>query len=377
MKQKIALLYLKTGGGHLSGAKAISRVLSESYSDTSVPVLHDGFTGRMRHHRFFFEFGYQFSTNYFESFYVLFYYLTRNTFLVRLLKPVMSSQISTNLARFIRREGITKVVVLHSLLVTMARDAIDSVDPSIPLITVVMDPFSAHYGWFYEKRTELIVFSRKLLREATDRYSFPADKIHLFPFMLSPRFSKPFTEEEKQAARKRLGFSPDTKIILIAGGGEGLKGAGNLVKAFLKQDLGVHIAVVCGKNRLLKKSLDSLSSRLPPGRLSVYGFVDFMSDLMNVSDCIVTKGGPSTVMEVLAVRKPVILSTFIRPQERGNMLFIVENKVGWYYSDPEKVVAQARNVLENSGLNSSVLEKIDALQIRNGIDDIVRFIHDY
>ena len=148
-----------------------------------------------------------------------------------------------------------------------------------------------------------------------------------------PQLLKPFTEEEKQAARKAPRVFPDTKIILIAGGRRG-EGAGNLVKAFLKQDLGVHIAVVCGKNRLLKVSrlpLFAPSSRTPVS-VRLRRFYERSDERFGLHR---HQGGPSRDGS-LAVRKPVILSTFIRPQERGNMLFIVENKVGWYYSDLRK-----------------------------------------
>lgn len=377
MKQKIALLYLKTGGGHLSGAKSISRVLREVYGETSEAILHDAFDGRMWYHRFFFELGYQISTNYLELLYVLFYYITSNKFFVTLIKPFVSTHISNNLARFIRREGITKVVVLHSLLVTMARDALDAVDPSIPLITIVMDPFTAHLGWFYVKKTELIVFSEKLKKEALEKYDFPEKQVHLFPFMLSPSFAHKYSEQECLLARTRLGLPLDEKILLIAGGGEGLKGATRLVSAFLRAGGTEKLVVVCGKNRLLKRSLDLLASRTGTNRLVIYGFVDFMSDLMNVADCIITKGGPATVMEVLAVQKPVILFAYIRPQERGNMLHVVQNDVGWYLTNPRDVVSQARRVLEDVDLQHEIAERIASLNVHSGTENIVKFIHDF
>ena len=53
MKQKIALLYLKTGGGHLSGVKALAQVLDEEFSSSDESFILDGFTDEMRFHRFF------------------------------------------------------------------------------------------------------------------------------------------------------------------------------------------------------------------------------------------------------------------------------------------------------------------------------------
>ena len=72
MKQKIAFLYLNTGGGHLAPARALASGLQAAYPDTVEPVLFNGFSEKMRVCRYFFEDGYQVSSNYFEAGYVLF-----------------------------------------------------------------------------------------------------------------------------------------------------------------------------------------------------------------------------------------------------------------------------------------------------------------
>ena len=43
-REKLFLFYLKTGGGHLAPAKAVSKWLDENATNQIEPVLIDGFT---------------------------------------------------------------------------------------------------------------------------------------------------------------------------------------------------------------------------------------------------------------------------------------------------------------------------------------------
>jgi len=377
MKQKIAFLYLNTGAGHVSPAKALVKGLEHAYPETSDPVLLNGFSDKMKVMKFFFENGYSISSNYFEGAYVLFYRMTENESILRAGNYFLSVHGENHLVRFFRDQGITKVICLHEVLILEARRAIDRVNPAIPLITLVTDPFTAHGSWFMEKRTELVVFSEKLRKEAIERYGFQPDRVHSFPFMLSKAYERRYTPEEIAAARERHGIPADKKVLLIAGGGEGLKSADRIVSCFVRRKRSEILIVVCGKNKLLRRQVTWLAQFTGATNVRVYGFVSFMPDLLNIADCVITKGGASTVMEVLAVGKPVIFSTFIRGQELGNILYVIHNGAGWYIRKPAAILDQAQKVLENPDLANDMKRNIDRLGIRNGLNEVVKFVHDF
>ncbi len=377
MKQRIAFLYLNTGGGHVAPARALSKALNETYPDRVEARLFNGFSERMRVCRFFFEDGYKISSNYFEASYVLFYRMTEIPFVMRVGNYFASIHGESNLVRFLRNERITKVVCLHEVLIMMTRKAIDRVDPKIPLITLVTDPFTAHGLWFYEKNMELVVFSEKLRKEAIERHGFPSDRVRRFPFMFSRAYDRPYTDAECAAVRSRLGIPAGRKVLLIAGGGEGLKSADRIVSLFLRQKRDELLIVVCGRNKLLRFQVNQMAEWYKATNVMTLGFVDFMPDLLNITDCVITKGGASTVMEVLAVGKPVIFSTFIRGQELGNVLHVVHNGAGWYIKKPREILAKAYEVIETPELSRQIRENIARLGVRNGLDDVVRFILEY
>ena len=101
-------------------------------------------------------------------------------------------------------------------------------------------------------------------------------------------------------------------MLLIAGGGEGLKSADRIVAAFLRRKRPELLIVVCGRNKLLRLQVSTMVE-MKKRRMYVFTIYSFMPDLLNCADCVITKGGASTVMEVLSVGKPVIFNLYSWP----------------------------------------------------------------
>jgi len=375
MEQRIGFLYLKTGGGHISGANALIEYLTEKYPQGAAYIPQNGFKEQNRIARIFFEKGYLTTSNYFELGYVAFYQLTKSKNILNFCRWLLRPFIVKNLIAFLKAERITKLVCLHEILIPLARIAIDRVNPKISLISIVMDPFTAHPLWFYTKNTEFIVFSQKLQKEAIECYGFKPERVHQFPIMLSRNFDRRYTAEEKIAAKQKHGIPLDKKIVMVVGGGEGLKSTLAIVNAFIFQRCPAHLIVICGKNKVLKTQLEILLKTTQIANIQVFGFVSCMPDLINVSDCVITKSGPATVMETLAAGKPLILASYVRGQELGNMLYVVNNNLGWYIPKPRKIIKKVKEIIADDSLLLSIEKKIDALHIQNGLEPIADFIY--
>lgn len=371
MSESIGFCYLKTGGGHSSGAHSLAVSISSMYPNAKC-FFFDPFEKSAFLSSLFFEKGYFLTSNYFMLLYLLFYRITSYRIVLNFCQLIYRRFFVRRFVRFLRKEKISKIVCLHEILICHIREAIDKVDPSIKLISIVMDPFTAHPIWFYEKQTHLIVFSSKLKKEAVERYGFMEDNVHTFSLMLSDQFNKPFTDEEKQKVREKFKIPKDKKIVLIAGGGEGLKNAARLVFFFLRRGFKDHMIVVCGKNKKLKRLIDMMAKRYNAKNIHVFGFVSFMPSLMNIADCIVSKSGPATIMEALSLYKPLILCSYIRGQELGNMLFVKLNNVGWYLPKSLSAVKKVEELL--SGKLKFSQDNIKALNIKNGVKDIANFV---
>ena len=371
MAEVIGFCYLKTGGGHISGAKSLQEKILSMHPNVKC-VMYDPFEKRSFLSSLFFEKGYFFTSNYLGLAYLLFYRLTSYWIVLKFCQFAYRKLLVRRLINFLRREKITRIVCLHEILVCHIREAIDIVDPSIKLTTIVMDPFTAHPVWFYEKKTHLIVFSSKLQKEAIEKYHFAKENVHKFSLMLSDKFNTPYSKEEKEKVREELRIPKDKKVLLIAGGGEGLRNATRLLFFLIKRNFCGHIIVVCGKNKKLKAVLDMIVRHYNAKNVHIFGFVSFMPSLMNIADCIISKGGPATIMEALSLSKPLILSCYIRGQELGNKLYVELNDVGWYLPNSLSAVKKAEEVMFSR--LEEVQHRIKRLNIKNGVEDIARFI---
>ncbi|MGQ9715978.1 MAG: glycosyltransferase, partial [Anaerolineae bacterium] len=77
----------------------------------------------------------------------------------------------------------------------------------------------------------------------------------------------------------------------------------------------------------------------------VCGFVTDMHRWMAAADVVVTKAGPSTVAEALALGKPVLLYGAVPGQEEGNITYVVASGAGAYTPELEVLVSTLREWL--------------------------------
>ena len=74
---------------------------------------------------------------------------------------------------------------------------------------------------------------------------------------------------------------------------------------------------ICGRNLRLKRRLDRLAAGYGD-RLTVIGFADNMADWLRCADLVVTKAGPGTIAEAACCAAPLLLTSHLPGQEKGN-----------------------------------------------------------
>ena len=79
-------------------------------------------------------------------------------------------------------------------------------------------------------------------------------------------------------------------------------------------------------------------------------------------------------MEILLSQKVPIINSYIWEQEKGNVVFLVENELGIY----EKNIYRLPEIVEQLFLNKSLLNKyknnIEKMNLINGADQVAEFI---
>lgn len=121
----------------------------------------------------------------------------------------------------------------------------------------------------------------------------------------APPVREGFGDFERAASRQGLGLPNDDFVVMMTGGAWGLGNVRLGVEAIAALEPPVHVVAVCGKNAALEADLRHFAG-LHPGRLTVYGYVSNMPELMAAADVVVTNGAGVTVLEALRAQRPVV-----------------------------------------------------------------------
>jgi processive 1,2-diacylglycerol beta-glucosyltransferase/1,2-diacylglycerol 3-beta-galactosyltransferase len=289
------------------------------------------------------------------------------------------------IARYIIEHDITKVVVLHFLLLAPLRSALIRLGKQdMPCVTIVTDPFTVHSMWTFRQYMPMIVFSeearRRVLRRLA-RYALPGTpaagpdpEVLVMPPILDQRFAHPLGSVENLQNRMEMGLSPDKPLILLAGGGDGLPEGELYLTALSLAKLDIQVVMICGRNRAQYDLCTIIAKINPKKHIQVFGFVNNMYQLMNMADIIVAKGGPATVFEVLALRKPLIIMKHLYGQEKGNVDFVVRHGLGWFENTPKRLVKRLSQLLERPETFNEVRHRLEKVKVGIGTQSISDYI---
>jgi processive 1,2-diacylglycerol beta-glucosyltransferase len=122
----------------------------------------------------------------------------------------------------------------------------------------------------------------------------------------------------RDLARRKLKLPRKPQAVLVAGGGGGHGPILELLQGLDTALFNALILVVCGRNDRLRQKLEEYT---PQGKneVKIYGFVDFMDQLYDSCDLVVTKPGGLTSAELLAKGVPVVSMEIFGGQERRNL----------------------------------------------------------
>ena len=161
---------------------------------------------------------------------------------------------------------------------------------------------------------------------------------------------------------------------MLVRGGEGLPGAAEIINQCILHHSNFSIAIICGKDKVTKTNFEVLSKTYPKLDLHVYGFVDFLDELVKICDCAVIKAGPATLMEVLSCRKPVIICKYIHNQELGNMRFAVKHRVGWFIRRPKYIFKKINELLNDENFEENMKSRFDSISLDTDASKVAKLL---
>jgi len=346
-KPHVLFLFSDTGGGHRSAAEAIIEALQLEYGDSVTTEMLDFFKG----------YG-PLPINKMPDWYpdmVKAPYLWGLSFKMsdgrrraRAITASMWPYVGRAVRALVKNHPADLIVTVHALATTVILKALGRNRP--PFIIVVTDMVSTHALW-YDQRADLILVPTEMARQRAIAYEMDPGQVHVVGQPVTLRYCAP--AGDKTALRQKLGWEGDKTVILLVGGGEGMGPLGKTARAIATSGLDVALVIVCGRNRRLKKHLESLDWLIS---VHIYGFTRDLPDFMRAADVLVTKAGPGTIAESLNANLPMILYARLPGQEDGNVAFVVEEKVGVWAPQPKQVVQTLREWVQKPEVRLQYVE---------------------
>ena len=327
MNQKLTLIYIDAGGGHRAAATALCEVIREQQRpwDVEMVSIQDLLApiDFIRKHT-----GIQFQDVY--------NIMLRHgwTLGTAQLIPLMHLAIRLShgkqvgvLGRYWEQHRPDMVVSLIPHYNRALKTTLEQVWPDTPFVTVLTDiaDYPPHF-WIEPQEQHFICGSEMAARQARE-LGIPADRVmQTSGMILNPRFYTPLNVN-RRAERMRRGLRPDLPTGLVLFGGEGSSEMLRIAKALNREDSGVQLILLCGKNVELADQLRALPPRIP---MFVQGFTQDVPSYMEIADFFIGKPGPGSISEALAKQLPVIVqrNAWTMAHERYNADWVEEMGVG-------------------------------------------------
>ncbi|HWQ71680.1 MAG TPA: glycosyltransferase [Desulfitobacteriaceae bacterium] len=223
------------------------------------------------------------------------------------------------------------MLAVHPLVIGLLVASRKATRASWPIFTVITDLATIHASWA-TPGADLYLVPTEEAYSALVRHGIAASQIILTGFPVHPKFSRP--PLPRLETRRKLGIDPERFSVLLTGGGVGAGNMAEWIRELVKNCRDKQIMVVTGRNQALYNQLQALKSQFE--HLYVFGFVDNMETLMAASDVIISKAGPGTIMEAVAMQRPLIITEAVGIQETGNIDFVVNNRLGHFCPSPRQ-----------------------------------------
>lgn len=315
----ILFLFSDTGGGHRSSTEAIIEALKLEYDDRITTQMLDIFKDVAPRPLNNAPKWYPYMTRVPEI-WELSFRITAGQQRSKMIVKGEYIYVRRKLRKALKQNPADMIVSVHPLANDPFLHALGKDRP--PFYTVVTDLVTGHMLW-YHQGVDLCIVPTEAAYQYAMLGGLRPEQVKIIGLPVADRFCQP--TGDKTALRRQLGWPEEGLVVLVVGGGEGMGPLEKTAVAIAEANLPVTLVIVAGRNAELKERLEA---RTWPMKTLIYGFVHEMPDFMRAADILVTKAGPSTIVEALNAGLPIILYSRLAGQEDGNVDYVISQGVG-------------------------------------------------
>ncbi|MFC1508783.1 glycosyltransferase [Candidatus Omnitrophota bacterium] len=233
----------------------------------------------------------------------------------------------------------------------------------------VLTDHAPHSYWIF-RDVDYYIMPSEASKERFMKDGVNESKIKVFGIPISTKFGRKHVKVE---ICRNLGLNPDLPTVLIMGGSQGLGPVENIINVLESIDISFQLVVICGTNKKLERVLNKRAARYKK-KLLVFGRIENVDEIMEVSSIVITKPGGLTTSEALAKDLPMIIVHPIPGQEAKNTEFLLKQGVALKAEDSEDIAALVRELLPNGTKLDEMRKRAAILKKPNAAMDTAKLI---
>lgn len=205
------------------------------------------------------------------------------------------------------------------------------------LVTIITD-FGVHPFWICPG-TDMYCVASDATRNILIEKGASADTVCVTGIPTDPKFSR---SHDRHQICTRLAIDPGRKTVLVVTGSFGIGPIEEIVRELYRD---YSVLAVCARNKGLYQRLTKKSY----ANTHVFGFIDFIDDLMAVADVIITKPGGLTISELLCMDCIPLFIAAIPGQESVNIAVLQSAGIGCKAGDIRSIHQEVAQCIRDEG----------------------------
>jgi len=160
---------------------------------------------------------------------------------------------------------------------------------------------------------------------------------------VDPAFAASF---DRADLRRALGLHLDRPVVLVMVGRADTSQLEAIIRSLEMCRQPIHVLAVAGRDRAVRARLDALRCQLALD-LHVFGWSDYIPELMGAADLLITTPCSVTTSEALAAGLPMVLTRPSLGVEEQNFRFLVERRLALAVAGPEQIPPLVSSLLDD------------------------------
>mgnify|MGYP001568593859 CR=1 FL=1 len=346
--KKVFVVYVSAGAGHQKAAEAVYEYLLKTRPDLELKLINilDYCSPLVK---FLYSKGYIFLISkhqwLWHLLYKLSYFFANNPF--RFLTDYKSAKRFSELLKVEKPDIVFSTHFLASSVITVYKRKKPS--RTLRLITIITD-YNLHPYWLGEG-VDIYISACDYVKDELLRNGIAQDKIRVYGIPVKEKFYLP---TDRKIVAQRLQIDPSKFTVLIITGTIGIGPIEEIVKTLADS---TQLLVVCGRNKELFERLVKLNHK----NVTPYPLIDYVDELMSVSDIVLTKAGGLTISESLVKGLPMIFFSNIPGLETMNAKVITAYGAGFITETITEIKEKTLFLMNNLVLKRQVARNLKAL----------------